>query len=82
MKVERVTVSFEVSRSRNYQSVKYSLSEVLVLEEGEDRWGVMPLLGTPSGCWRSTALNRLCWQAVGRCWRWSAPEVPAVRRER
>jgi hypothetical protein len=37
MKVERVTVSFEVSRSRNYQSVKYSLSEVIVLEEGEDR---------------------------------------------
>ena len=26
MKVERVTVSFEVSRSRNYQSVKYGLS--------------------------------------------------------
>jgi hypothetical protein len=41
MKVERVTVSFEVSRSRNYQSVKYSLSEVLVLEEGEDRDAVV-----------------------------------------
>ena len=37
MKVERVTISFEVSRSRNYQSVKYGLSEVLVLEEGDDR---------------------------------------------
>jgi hypothetical protein len=41
MKVERVTVSFEVSRSRNYQSVKYSLSEVLVLEEGDDRDAVV-----------------------------------------
>lgn len=37
MRVERVTVSFEVSRSRNYQGVKYGLSEVLVLEEGDDR---------------------------------------------
>ncbi len=37
MKVERVTISFEVSRSRNYQSVKYALSEVLVLEEDDDR---------------------------------------------
>ena len=37
MRVERITVSFEVSRSRNYQSVKYGLSEVLVLEEGDDR---------------------------------------------
>ena len=37
MRVERVTISFEVSRSRNFQSVKYSLSEVLVLEEGDDR---------------------------------------------
>jgi hypothetical protein len=34
MKVERVTVSFEVSRSRNYQSVKYSLSEVHVWQRG------------------------------------------------
>jgi len=37
MRVERITVSFEVSRSRNYQSVKYGLSEVVVLEEGDDR---------------------------------------------
>ncbi len=37
MRVERVTISFEVSRSRNYQSVKYGLSEVLVLEEDDDR---------------------------------------------
>jgi len=37
VRIERVTVSFEVSRSRNYQSVKYGLSEVLVLEEGDDR---------------------------------------------
>ena len=37
MKVERVTVSLEISRSHNHQSVKYGLSEVLVLEEGDDR---------------------------------------------
>lgn len=37
MRVERVTISFEVSRSRNYQSVKYGLSEELVLAEGDDR---------------------------------------------
>ena len=37
MRVERVTVSFEVSRSRDYQSVKYGLSEVLVLGEDDDR---------------------------------------------
>ena len=35
--VERVTVSFEVSRSRSYQSVKFGLSEEIVLEEGDDR---------------------------------------------
>lgn len=37
MKVERITVTFEVSRSRNYQSVKFGLSEEIALEEGDDR---------------------------------------------
>lgn len=36
-KVERVTVSFEVTRSRQYQTVKFGLSEEIVLEEGDDR---------------------------------------------
>ena len=39
--VERVTVSFEVSRSRSYQSVKFGLSEEIVLEEGDDRDAVV-----------------------------------------
>ena len=37
MKVERVTVSFEIARSRNYQTVKFGLSEEIALEEGDDR---------------------------------------------
>lgn len=37
MKIERITVTFEVSRSKNYQSVKFGLSEEIVLEEGDDR---------------------------------------------
>ena len=36
-KVERVTVSFEVTRSRQYQAVKFGLSEEIVLEDGDDR---------------------------------------------
>jgi len=36
-KVERVTVSFEVSRSRDYQSVRFGLSEEVVLAEEDDR---------------------------------------------
>ena len=39
--VERVTVSFEVSRSRSYQSVKFGLSEEIVLGEGDDRDAVV-----------------------------------------
>lgn len=37
MKVERITVTFEVSRSKNYQSVKFALSEDIALDEGDDR---------------------------------------------
>jgi hypothetical protein len=37
MKVERITVTFEVSRSRNYQTVKFGLSEEIALGEGDDR---------------------------------------------
>jgi len=40
-KAERVTVSFEVSRSRNYQSVKFGLSEEIVLDDGDDRDAVV-----------------------------------------
>ncbi|MGI4788261.1 MAG: hypothetical protein ACRYFS_05365 [Janthinobacterium lividum] len=36
-KTERVTVSFEVTRSRQYQAVKFGLSEEIVLQEDEDR---------------------------------------------
>ena len=36
-KVERVTVSFEVSRSRDYQSVRFGVSEEIALDEGEER---------------------------------------------
>lgn len=36
-KVERVTVSFEVTRSRHYQTVKFGLSEEIRLEDGDDR---------------------------------------------
>lgn len=39
--VERVTVSFEVTRSRQYQTVKFGLSEEIVLEEGDDRDAVV-----------------------------------------
>ncbi len=37
MKTERVTISFEVARSKNYQSVKFALAEEIMLEEGDDR---------------------------------------------
>ena len=37
MKVERVTVALEISRSCDYQCVKYGLSEVPLLEEGDER---------------------------------------------
>lgn len=40
-KVERVTVSFEVTRSRQYQTVKFGLSEEIVLDEGDDRDAVV-----------------------------------------
>ena len=40
-KVERVTVSFEVSRSRDYQSVRFGVSEEIALAEGEDRDAVV-----------------------------------------
>lgn len=40
-KVERVTVSFEVSRSRDYQSVRFGLSEEVALAEGDDRDAVV-----------------------------------------
>ena len=39
--VERVTVSFEVTRSRQYQAVKFGLSEEIVLSEGDDRDAVV-----------------------------------------
>ena len=37
MKTERITISFEVARSKNYQTVKFGLAEEIALEEGEDR---------------------------------------------
>ncbi len=40
-KVERVTVSFEVSRSRDYQSVRFGLSEEIALDEEDDRDAVV-----------------------------------------
>lgn len=40
-KVERVTVSFEVSRSRDYQSVRFGLSEEIALAEEDDRDAVV-----------------------------------------
>ena len=40
-KVERVTVSFEVSRSRNFQSVRFGLSEEIALTEEDDRDAVV-----------------------------------------
>lgn len=40
-RVERVTVSFEVTRSRQYQTVKFGLSEEVTLDEGEDRDAVV-----------------------------------------
>ena len=40
-KTERVTVSFEVTRSRQYQAVKFGLSEEIVLGEEEDRDAVV-----------------------------------------
>ena len=42
--VERVTVSFEVSRSRSYQTVKFGLSEEIVLAEGDDRDAVVKVV--------------------------------------
>lgn len=40
-KIERVTVTFEVSRSRDYQSVKFGLSEEIDLSEDDDRDAVV-----------------------------------------
>ena len=40
-KVERVTVSFEVSRSREFQSVRFGLSEEIALTEEDDRDAVV-----------------------------------------
>jgi hypothetical protein len=40
-KTERVTVSFEVTRSRQYQTVKFGLSEEIVLGEEDDREAVV-----------------------------------------
>lgn len=40
-KVERVTVSFEVSRSRGSQSVRFGLSEEIALAEEDDRDAVV-----------------------------------------
>jgi hypothetical protein len=40
-KTERVTVSFEVTRSRQYQTVKFGLSEEILLAEGDDREAVV-----------------------------------------
>ena len=40
-RVERVTVSFEMTRSRQYQTVKFGLSEEIVLEDGDDRDAVV-----------------------------------------
>lgn len=40
-KVERVTVSFEVSRSRDFQSVRFGLSEEIALTEEDDRDAVV-----------------------------------------
>lgn len=37
MKIEKITVTFEVSRSKNYQSVKFGLTEEIALDEGDDR---------------------------------------------
>lgn len=39
--VERVTVSFEVTRSRRYQAVKFGVSEEIALGEGDDREAVV-----------------------------------------
>ena len=41
MKVERVTVAFEIARSKSYQTVKFGLSEEIALEEGDDRDAVV-----------------------------------------
>ena len=37
MRIEKITVTFEVSRSKNYQSVKFGLAEEIALGEGDDR---------------------------------------------
>jgi hypothetical protein len=37
MKTERVTISFEVARSKNYQTVKFGLSEEITLDDGDDQ---------------------------------------------
>ncbi len=41
MKTERITISFEVARSKNYQSVKFGLAEEIALDEGDDRDAVV-----------------------------------------
>lgn len=41
MKVKRVTVSFEVRRSRQYQTLKFGLPEEIALEDGDDRGAVV-----------------------------------------
>ncbi len=41
MKTERITISFEIARSRNYQTVKFGLAEEVQLDEGEDRDAVV-----------------------------------------
>ena len=41
MKTERITISFEVARSKNYQTVKFGLAEEIALDEGDDRDAVV-----------------------------------------
>ena len=41
MKTERITISFEIARSKNYQTVKFGLSEEISLDEGDDRDSVV-----------------------------------------
>lgn len=40
-RTERVTVSFEVTRSRQYQTVKFGLSEEIAMNDDEDRDAVV-----------------------------------------
>ena len=41
MRTERITISFEVARSRNYQTVKFGVAEEISLEDGDDRDAVV-----------------------------------------